>query len=168
MPRHHRTSSTIARQRVTRGLVACAVVVAITPTRPGAGVAAASSDDPSVTAAMTMEQRFVQLWNDHKLDQLGEVYYTDDALAVPPNHEPIRGRPAIVEYFRGARDALGELEGGTETFRASAGGDLVSLVGKYSVRSGHVRFTSHELYQRQADGSLRCIVDMFGFLDPLA
>ena len=47
-------------------------------------------------------------------------------------------------------------------------GNLLSLAGEYTWRSGKLRFNSHELYQRQADGSVRATVDMFGFRDPLS
>jgi ketosteroid isomerase-like protein len=94
-------------------------------------------------------------------------HYTDDALAIPPNHAPIRGKTGILAYFKGARDAAGEFDGGNPlSSQATTTGNLLSLVGDYSFRSGKLRFTSHELYQRQSDGSVRCTVDMFGFRDP--
>lgn len=134
----------------------------------GSGHTAAMSTEGQMAAdAMGLERKFVQLWNDKQWDELGTTYYADDALLVPPNHEPIRGRAAIIEYFKASRDAFGDIEGGTETFRATASGDLVSLVGQYSAHSGKARITAHELYARQPDGALRCIVDMFGFRDPL-
>ena len=164
--------------RLTRSLVALAAVTFLVApgtasarspdARSDTGLAAMGSDDQMVAEAMALERKWVQLWNDRNWDDLGTTLYADDALAVPPNHEPIRGRAAIIEYLRGARDALGEFEGGTETFRASASGNLVSLVGEYSARSGKLRLTGHELFERQPDGPLRCTVDMFGFRDPLA
>jgi ketosteroid isomerase-like protein len=113
-----------------------------------------------------MQQLFVELFNGRDFDRLGVAYYAPNAVAVPPNHEPIHGREAIVEYMRGARDAFGEIGVGTP-LRGSAGGDLVSMVGQYSAYGGHVRVTAHEVYERQPDGSLLCTVDMFGFRDPL-
>ena len=131
------------------------------------GARAAAADDTMIREAMRMDQRFVQLWNENKLDELVQFWYADDALVIPPNHEPFRGHSAILAYYKSLRDSLGELEGGTETFAASSSGSLVSVVGKYSVRFGRLRFTSHELLQRQPDGSLKGIVDMFGFRDPV-
>ena len=43
---------------------------------------------------------------------------------------------------------------------------MTSVVGNYAAYNGGMRFTSHEAFQRQADGTLRVIVDMFGFRDP--
>jgi ketosteroid isomerase-like protein len=147
-----------------------ALAVAIVPLAPVPGAASEGRAEVTVIVAeaLRMEQRFVELWNDKNFDELAYYYYTEDAIAVPPNHEPIRGRTAIIEYFKGARDALGELEVDTDAHRATTSGDLVSLVGKYSFYAGKLRLTSHELYQRQADGSLKCLVDMFGFRDPLS
>ncbi len=167
------TTSKRNRRWLTRTLTASAALalaVAIVPLAPVPGAASESSAKVTgiVVEALQMEQRFVDLWNDRNFDELGYYYYTEDAIAVPPNHEPIRGRAAITEYFKGARDALGELVVDTNAHRATASGDLVSLVGKYSFYSGKLRLTTHELYQRQADGSLKCVVDMFGFRDPLS
>jgi hypothetical protein len=53
------------------------------------------------------------------------------------------------------------------SFQAIISGNLLSLAGEYTWRSGKLRFNSHELYQRQADGSVRATVDMFGFRDPM-
>jgi len=147
-----------------------ALAVAIVPLAPVPGAASESSAKVTgiVAEALQMEQRFAELWNDRNFDELGSYYYTEDAIAVPPNHEPIRGRAAIIEYFKGARDALGEIEVDTNAHRATTSGNLVSLVGKYFAHAGKLRVTSHELYERQADGSLKCVVDMFGFRDPLS
>jgi len=132
----------------------------------GSDVAAMSTDDQMIAEASRLDQKFVELYNARKWDELGAVYYAEDAIAAPPNHEPIQGRAAIVDFYRAGRDTFGELEGGTETWRASSSGKLVSLVGKFSAYSGHVRVTSHGLFERQPDGSLKCTVDMFGFRDP--
>ena len=150
--------------------VVLAVTVAIVPLAPVPGAASEGRAEVTgiVAEALRMEQRFVQLFNDRNFDELGTYYYAEDAIAVPPNHEPIRGRAAIIEYFKGSRDAFGEIEVDTNAHRATTNGDLVSLVGKYFAHAGKLRVTSHEVYQRQADGSLKCVVDMFGFRDPLS
>jgi ketosteroid isomerase-like protein len=136
-----------------------------------AGPAQATDDVRSeasrlVAEAAGLQQLFVELFNRKDFDRLGVAYYVHDAIAVPPNHEPIHGRDAIIEYLRGMRDSLGELAVAAP-LRGSASGDFVSMVGQYSALGDRVRATSHELYERQPDGSLRCTVDMFGFRDPL-
>ena len=117
--------------------------------------------------ANRMDRMFVQLFNERRFEELGQSYYADNAIAVPPNHEPVQGRAAIVEYFQKTRDAFGEIAV-MDPWQMAVSGDLVSVVGKYTGQSGRLRATSHELFERQPDGSLRCTVDMFGFRDPLS
>jgi ketosteroid isomerase-like protein len=150
-------------------LLATALAAVIIPLAPVPGAADDGETEVKgmVAEAFRMEQMFVELWNAERWDQLGPAYYTEDAIAVPPNHEPIKGRAAIIEYMKGARAVLGEAVV-TEPHNATASGNLVSLVGQYSGRDGKMRVTAHEVYERQADGSLRCTVDMFGFRDPLS
>jgi ketosteroid isomerase-like protein len=148
--------------------VAVATVAVAFPAQPGR---AADGDGPGEPAALVrdanrMDQMFVQLFNDRRFDDLGRQYYAENAIAVPPNHEPVQGRAAIVEYLRSARDGFGDIAV-MDPWRASASGELVSVVGQYTGQSGHLRATSHELFERQPDGSLKCTVDMFGFRDPL-
>jgi ketosteroid isomerase-like protein len=134
---------------------------------PGiAGAGNSGSTDPVVAEAMRLDQTFVELFNARKWDELGTTYYAEDAIAAPPNHEPIRGRAAIIEYMRGSRNALGDIETGPDNFKASVSGSLVSVVAKYAGQHGRIRVVSHELFERQPDGSLKCTVDMFGFRDP--
>jgi ketosteroid isomerase-like protein len=135
---------------------------------PGiAGVANTTGDgnDPMVAEATRLDRTFVELFNARKWDELGTTYYAEDAIAVPPSHEPVRGRAAIIEYMRGARDAFGDIEVGP-AHKTSASGNLVAIVGNYEGQHGGIRATSHELFERQPDGSLKCTVDMFGFRDP--
>jgi ketosteroid isomerase-like protein len=157
----------IRRLCVVVGLAALVTGVIVSPTGTGSGTASAGAtdDDQMVAEGMRVQQKFVQFWNEKKFDELGALYM-EDAIAIPPNHEPIRGRAAIAEFYKGLRDVAGELEGGTETWRGTPSGNLVSVVGKYSVYSGRVRFTSHELFKRQPDGSLKYVVDMYGYRDP--
>ena len=155
---------------MTGTLVASAAVVllmgpGIAGTGSGTASAGATNDDQMVAEAMRLDQKAVQFWNERKWDEF-EALYGQDAIGVPPNHEPLRGGKAIVGYYKGIRDATGELEGGTETWRGTASGNLVSVVGKYSAYSSRLRFTSHELFERQPDGSLKLVVDMVGLRDP--
>jgi ketosteroid isomerase-like protein len=164
------------RPRFRRWWIGPTLAVLITAGVPvGAGIGnsgsrgwAAAADDPTVTATKQALDRFIKLWNEEKLEELVAVHYTDDSLMLPPNHEPIRGRAGILEYLKGARDALGEFDPGDYTVKMTASGNgLVSFVGQFNFYSGKLRFTTHELYQRQPDGSVRNMVDMFGFRDPL-
>jgi ketosteroid isomerase-like protein len=134
----------------------------------GAGVRAAA-EDPLVTDTRKLLDTFVQLWKENKLEELVAGYFTEDPLMLPPNHEPIRGRQAILAYFKSVRDAVGEFDRGDYLIRATpSGDDSVSWAGQFSFHDGKLRFTAHELFVRQPDGSMRCAVKMVGFRDPMA
>jgi ketosteroid isomerase-like protein len=136
--------------------------------QPAGGVRAAAADEPAVSEVGRLIDRFLELWKANRLDELVAGFYADDAVMVPPNHEPIHGREAILAYLKGLRGPLGEFDEGDHRIRVTAGADrVVSWVGRYSFRGGTLRLTTHELYVRQPDGSMRCAVDMFGYRDPL-
>jgi ketosteroid isomerase-like protein len=119
-----------------------------------------------ILSAVEMDDEFVRLWNASKLDELVEFYYVDDAIVVPPNHELIRGKKNIYEYFKGIRPSLGELQTGLQHHQVVVTDDMTSVVGNYAFYNGGMRLTAHEAFQRQADGTLKVIADMFGFRDP--
>jgi ketosteroid isomerase-like protein len=134
-----------------------------------AGVRAAAAEDPLVTDTRKLMDTFVQLWKENKLEELVAGYFTEDPLMLPPNHEPIRGRQAILAYFKDVRDAIGEFDKGDYLIRATPIGDnSISWAGQFSFHHGQLRFTAHELFVRQPDGSMRCAVKMVGFRDPMA
>jgi ketosteroid isomerase-like protein len=166
---------------VTPGLPATAASPGITAGTPNAttsnasdarraGVpAAAGAEDPLVTETRKLMDTFVQLWKDNKLEELVAGYFTEDPLMLPPNHEPIRGRHAILAYFKNVRDAIGEFDQGDYLIRATPIGDnSISWAGQFSFHHGQLRFTAHELFVRQPDGLMRCAVKMVGFRDPMA
>jgi ketosteroid isomerase-like protein len=145
------------------GSVAIGLLVAPGFAGAGTGAAKGRSDRVAATASedLNLQRTWVRLFNGRRWDELNAIY-EEDAIAIPPNHEPIRGRAAIIEYFKGIRDAVGEVTWG-EPARITASGDLVALVGDQgSARSGMMRFNAHEVYARQPDGSLRYRFDMFG------
>jgi ketosteroid isomerase-like protein len=134
----------------------------------GTGVGAAPAEDPLVTETRKRLDAFVQLWKENRLEDLVADYFTEDPLMLPPNHEPIRGRAGILAYFKSLRDALGEFDRGDYLLRATPGGDhSISWAGQFSFHDGKLRFTAHELFVRQPDGSMRCAVKMVGFRDPM-
>jgi len=115
--------------------------------------------------AARTEQAIVTAYNDQKWDDL-RALYLEDALMLPPNHEPITGRDAIVDYLRSLRDAAGPIDGGTvEHVRVRGSGKLVNIIGRFSVHSGRVRMMTDETFEREADGSVLCGVDHFSFRD---
>jgi len=126
----------------------------------------ATDDDTQMLAdAITAEKAGVQAYNDRNWNELG-ASFGEHAIVVPPNHEPVQGRTAIVDYYRGVRDVIGEVTCG-HPFRVAASGRLASVVDECWVVSGRFRVTAHMAFERQSDGVVRYVVDMFGARDPL-
>ncbi len=130
---------------------------------PTAGKAGAQT---RILSAVEMDEEFVRLWNASELDEMVQFYYVDDAVVVPPNHDVVKGKKSILEYFKGIRPSIGELQTGLQHHQVTVTDEMTSVVGNYAAYNGGMRITSHEAFQRQADGTLRVIVDMFGFRDP--
>lgn len=105
------------------------------------------------------------LFNEQRWDEVLE-FFAEDAIAVPPNHEPIRGNKAIVELNKTLRPFVGEILSGNEPHRVITSGTITTIVGNYVFSTG-IRLTSTEVYQRQADGRYKLQVDHYGFRDPL-
>ena len=138
------------------------------PDARGAAVRAAAAEDPLVTDARKLIDTFAQLWKENRLEELVARYFTEDALMLPPNHEPVRGHQAILAYFKSVRDAAPQFDRGESLLRATPSGDSsVSWAGQFSFHDGKLRITTHELFVRQPDGSMKCTVKMFGFRDPM-
>lgn len=160
------TTSASGRRWLIRTLVASAAVVCLVgpgigSARSEAGTGASNRVQAMSSDDLNLQKNWVEFFNGRKWDELGGIY-EEDAIAIPPNHEPIQGRAAIIEYFRGIRDAVDVVKCG-EPARVTVSGNLVSLAGgNCSAYDGRMGFTYSELYERQADGSLRYRVDMFG------
>lgn len=121
----------------------------------------------SKEAIEAVRARWPVLFNARKMDELGEWFYAEGAVALPPEHAPVRGRKSIVEYFRGVA------ESGDATFELGVidtvcEGDLGYLVGNYVFTSGgkSVNGVTLETYRRQRDGSWKCVVDMWHNAEP--
>jgi ketosteroid isomerase-like protein len=149
-----------------------AAFMAVVPILVMPGAMSAQADDEArtdaaalVAEAVRMQQLLIDRYNARQFEEMG-AFWAEDAIALPPNHEPIRGRAAIVEYFRENRDSLGEGELGPP-LTSSVSGNLVAVMPQYFAHQGQLRIVAHELFERQPDGSLLCIQDQFGFRDPL-
>jgi ketosteroid isomerase-like protein len=152
-----------------RILLAFAAVVVLAPgiAFAGAGTGGDADDDAQIIAdAKHTEHAIVVAYNDRKWDEFGALY-AEDAVMLPPNQEPIRGRAAIVDYVRGIRDVVGELGDTSEYVRVRSSGKLADLVGKFTAQSGRVHLIYQGLYERQPDGSVLMGVDHFAFRDAM-
>jgi len=87
-----------------------------------------------------VNKHFVDLFNKGDAEGFAKVYATD-AMILPPNAEPIRGRDAITKFWRGGRDA-GLRNVVLTTTEVSAMGNTAYEVG------------TAQLEMRKPDGSL--------------
>jgi ketosteroid isomerase-like protein len=146
-------------------LASAAVMLIVVPgvAVAGAGTSASSNeDDQMVAAARRTERAIIAAVNNKQWDELAALY-AQDAVLLPPNHEPVLGRDAIVDYIRGVRDMVGKLDEEEEYLRVKASGNLASLAVTFTANSGRLRLTDAELYERQPDGSVVMAVEQFGF-----
>src|SRR5688572_19627128 len=91
-----------------RILLAFAAVVVLAPgiAVAGAGTGGDADDGAQIVAdAKRVEMAIVAAYNDKRWDELPPLF-AEDALLLPPNHEPVRGRDGIVEYYKSARDVV--------------------------------------------------------------
>ena len=65
-----------------------------------AGVRATAAEDPMVTQTRKAVELFIQRWNANKLEEMVADHYIDDAVMLPPNHEPVYGHQAILAYWK--------------------------------------------------------------------
>jgi ketosteroid isomerase-like protein len=109
-----------------------------------------------------VRDRFARLFNAGKIDELGESFYAEDAYALPPDHEPIRGRRQIARYIRELRES-GDVNLALGILETVAEGESGYVVGTYVMTSGgqRVKGVTHESFRRQADGTWKCVVDMW-------
>ena len=160
-----RVHTTSARARRWLGLtmgLASAVGLLVAPGIAGAGDDdAEQSDEKKIAEGVAVQQKFVEAYNAKAWDKVGALY-AEDAIAIPPNHEPVKGRAAIVEYWKSVRDTVGEGKCG-EAMDGVAGGKYVANVSRScTAHSGSLGFTFHELVERGEDGTWRYKFDMFG------
>lgn len=110
-----------------------------------------------------LSDTFVRHFNAGEAEQLVREFYTEDARLLPPNFPTVSGRAAIgaafQEFFGGGMSGLVidayEIE-------VAESGDLAYGTGTFALaRPEPDRGKFLEVYRRQADGSWRCVVDMF-------
>ena len=126
----------------------------------------AVSASERVPSPEEMDVAYVKLWNENKLDELGDFYYAENAFFMPPNQEPIRGKQKIVERLKEIRQSFGAFQTGLRPLQVVETESMTSVVGTFAFLNGGIRIVTHETFQRQADGSWKVIVDMPGFRDP--
>jgi uncharacterized protein (TIGR02246 family) len=105
-------------------------------------------------------QRYVDASNQGDADALASLY-ADDAMLLPPDHEPVRGRDAIGDFWRQGTDEGLEVT----TLAVEVEGDLGYLVGRY-----HLPATGEEpadsgkyvmCLKRQRNGAWKLTADIW-------
>ena len=104
--------------------------------------------------------RYVHASNAGDADALADLY-TDDAVLLPPDHQPIRGREAIRTYWRQGTD-----EGlAVTTLVMEVDGVVGYLVGQYTLPATDAEPADSGKYvmclQRQGDGSWKLAADIW-------
>jgi ketosteroid isomerase-like protein len=116
--------------------------------------------------AVALRERFDVLYAEGRIDDIGEVFYAADAMLLPPDADPVRGRAAIVAYLKGLREQSGK--GVFGVMRTTTEGNLAYIAGTASFPALGLDCVTLETYERQADGSWKCVVDMFHSRRPAA
>jgi ketosteroid isomerase-like protein len=87
--------------------------------------------------------------------------YADDAVLLPPDHEPVRGRAAIGDFWRQGTDEGLEVT----TLTVEVDGNLGYLVGRYHLPATDEEPADSGKYvmclRRQRDGSWKLTADIW-------
>lgn len=87
--------------------------------------------------------------------------YADDAVLLPPDHEPIHGREAIGEFWREGTDTGLELS----TLRLEVAGNVAYLIGRYHLPPTEQEEADSGQYvlclKRQPDGAWKLTADIW-------
>ena len=123
----------------------------------------ATGQPDAASAIRALSDAFVRHFNAADADQLVRAFYAEEARLLPPNHPMIAGRSQIREALQGFLAAgLGELTIDTHEIEIASSGDLAYGLGTFSLaRPAPDRGKFIEIYRRQADGSWKCVADMF-------
>jgi len=141
--------------RLIRGLLG--VVVAITA---GCADGSREAEGASRGAVEATVDRYVTASNEGDAEALAGLY-AEDALLLPPDHEPIHGRDAIVEFWRQGTDEGLEVS----TLRLEVDGDVAYMVGRYRLPPTQEESADSGQYvlclKRQPDGSWKLTADIW-------
>ncbi|MBA2446603.1 MAG: DUF4440 domain-containing protein [Chloroflexi bacterium] len=123
----------------------------------------ATGQSDAASAIRALSDAFVRHFNAADADQLVRAFYAEDARLLPPNHRMLTGRSQIREALQGFIEAgLGGLAIDTYELEIASSGDLAYGIGTFSLaRPLPDRGKFIEVYRRQADGSWKCVADMF-------
>jgi uncharacterized protein (TIGR02246 family) len=124
------------------------------------GEGGAPVDAASRGAIEATVDRYVAASNEGDAEALTELY-AEDALLLPPDHEPIHGREAIGEFWLQGTDTGLEVT----TLRLEVDGDVAYLVGRYRLPPTEQEQADSGQYvlclKRQAGGAWKLTADIW-------
>ena len=127
----------------------------------GAGTGGDANDGAQMVAdAQRVEKAIVAAYNNRRWDELPSLF-AEDGVLLSGNAEPIRGRAAIVEFYKSGRDVYGQINEGWEVLRVEGSGTLANLTGVVTLGPGRIRLWYTDSYERQPDGSMQMVVNAF-------
>jgi uncharacterized protein (TIGR02246 family) len=127
---------------------------------PGCADAPPALDSAARGAIEATVDRYVAASNEGDAEALTELY-AEDAVLLPPDHEPILGRDAIGEFWRQGTDTGLEVS----TLRLEVAGDVAYLVGRYRLPPTDQEDADSGQYvlclKRQRDGTWKLTADIW-------
>ena len=154
---NHKPSKNDAKMTVPRGFILVLAASAELTGCSGAPSKAPATDRKAVEATVN---RYVDATNHGDAEALAALY-ADDAVLLPPDHQPIRGRDAIGQFWRQGTDEGLEVT----TLRLDVDGGIGYIVGQYTLPE-----TDEEpadsgktvmCLRRQRDGSWKVTADIW-------
>jgi uncharacterized protein (TIGR02246 family) len=141
-------------------LACCGVAIAACGREPGRGPAGLGSSRADAKAIEAAVVRYVDATNRGDVAALAALY-TEDAMLLPPDHGPIEGRRAIVNFWQQGTDHNLEIV----TLRIDVHGDLGYLVGRYTLPATAQEPADSGKYllclRRQRDGTWKVTADIW-------
>ena len=154
-----RKSSKISARMTTSAILAPVLAVGL-GLLAGCGQRASPGEGGSRRAIEAAVQRYVEASNQGDADALASLY-ADDAVLLPPDHEPVRGRAAIGDFWRQGTDEGLEVT----TLTVEVDGDLGYLVGRYHLPATDEEPADSGKYvmclKRQRDGAWKLTADIW-------
>ena len=146
--------------RMTGGATLGGLLTVISGFLAGCGARTSPSDGASRKAIEAAVERYVEASNKGDAATMASLY-AEDAVLLPPDHEPIRGGAAIGDFWRQGTD-----EGlKVTTLAVEVDGNLGYLVGRYNLPATEEEPADSGKYvmclKRQRDGSWKLTADIW-------
>lgn len=126
----------------------------------GCSGGAVALDSASRGAIEATVDRYVAASNEGDAEALTELY-AEDAVLLPPDHEPIHGREAIGDFWRQGTDSGLEVS----TLRLEVEGSVAYMVGRYHLPPTEEEEADSGQYvlclKRQPDGAWKLTADIW-------